>query len=591
MENPLSSITWNASQADLNVTYSFFTEGVTVENDGESFTSTSIDPFVMGQIVSVFETISQYTSLTFTAATDDTDFRIMLSTDFEEETDGFMNPPGETNAGLGIFKAAPNSLFETGAYNYSVVIHEVLHGLGLAHPHDDGGGSDIMNGVTEDFDDYGDFDLNQGVYTVMTYNDGFPLGVPAPDSKEYGFPTGPMALDVAALQAKYGANATWASSDNAYEIVGTNAVGTGWTTIWDTAGSDRIFYDGSSNATIDLRPATLEYEVGGGGFVSSVEGIAGGYTIANGVTIENATGGSGDDMITGNALANMLMGNDGADMLFGGAGNDMLDGGNSMDTAMFSGGQNSYTLQFSKTGTTITDRRASEDGTDTLVSIENLQFADESFDIGIRSGAVGLTQDEYELISDLYIAYFDRAPAAKGLLYWATELENGMSIPEIAKSFFVQPETQSQYASLLNEDGSLINTQAFVTAVFQNVLGREPTSQYWVNELDNNPDITPAIFILAVLNGARAVTGGAQDVAYLEAKTDIGVYFSAIKGLSDHDDAVAVMNIFDGSESSVTAAVSEIDRLHTEALDPTDGGFLIELVGVVDNPFDMTMAA
>ena len=32
----------------------------------------------------------------------------------------------------------------------------------------------------------------------------------------------------------------------------------------------------------------------------------GGFTIANGVTIENATGGSGNDTLTGNSAANVL---------------------------------------------------------------------------------------------------------------------------------------------------------------------------------------------------------------------------------------------------------------------------------------------
>ena len=40
---------------------------------------------------------------------------------------------------------------------------------------------------------------------------------------------------------------------------------------------------GNGATTIDLRAATLQYEVGGGGFVSFVAGIHGGFTIASGV--------------------------------------------------------------------------------------------------------------------------------------------------------------------------------------------------------------------------------------------------------------------------------------------------------------------
>jgi hypothetical protein len=54
--------------------------------------------------------------------------------------------------------------------------------------------------------------------------------------------------------------------------------------------------------------------------------------IAYGVTIENAIGGTGDDVITGNDANNRLDGNSGNDTLLGGAGNDTLFGGAGNDT-------------------------------------------------------------------------------------------------------------------------------------------------------------------------------------------------------------------------------------------------------------------
>jgi hypothetical protein len=208
-----------------------------------------------------------------------------------------------------------------------------------------------------------------------------------------------------------------------------------------------------------------------------------------------------------------------------------------------------------------------------------------NFDLRAVGGIVNNSQEDIEALVELYIAYFDRAPAAEGLGYWGTRFDDGMTLPEIAESFFVQPETQRTYDTFLNDEGGLIDTGAFVKAVFNNVLGRDPSGPYWVNELDNNPEITPAIFILALLNGAKGVTGGASDKAYLETKTDIGVYFAAIKGLSHRDDTISVMNLYDGSAASVTAAVDEIDRLHLEAGYPYAGEFLMPLVGVIDDPF------
>ena len=56
----------------------------------------------------------------------------------------------------------------------------------------------------------------------------------------------------------------------------------------------------SRDARIDLTAATLDYSPTGAGVVSYAQGIFGGYTIANGVVIENAAGSSGNDVLIGN---------------------------------------------------------------------------------------------------------------------------------------------------------------------------------------------------------------------------------------------------------------------------------------------------
>jgi hypothetical protein len=296
-------------------------------------------------------------------------------------------------------------------------------------------------------------------------------------------------------------------------------------------------------------------------------------------------GTSDPDEILGTLGADTINGQGSDDVLRGNGGNDIIDGGVGFDTAVYSGSQNDYTVQLSADGVTVTDRVAGRDGIDDLIDVDNLRFSDGDFNIDIRTGAADLPAEDFAAIVELYIAYFNRAPASKGLLYWADRLEDGMPLPKIAESFFVQPETQNTYAEYLDENGKLNDTEAFVKAVFNNVLGRDPYGPYWINELDNNPAITPAIFILAVLNGAKAPTGGAEDREFLANKTDIGIYFSAIKGLSDYDDTISVMNLFDGTEESVDAAVAAMDAIYEEALDPNTGEFLMPLVGVVDDPF------
>jgi Ca2+-binding RTX toxin-like protein len=185
--------------------------------------------------------------------------------------------------------------------------------------------------------------MNQGVFTTMTYNDGFPLQPGGSFSNsQFGAQATPMPLDIALLQQKYGADPNTNSGNNTYTLVDANAVGTRYVGIWDTGGVDEIVYSGSRNTVIDLRPATLLNAQGGGGYVSYATGIWGGYVIAAGVTIENATGGLGSDTLTGNDAANVLTGNFGDDVLRGGAGADTLIGGDGNDTLDDTVGLNTY---------------------------------------------------------------------------------------------------------------------------------------------------------------------------------------------------------------------------------------------------------
>ncbi len=229
-----------------------------------------------------------------------------------------------------------------GGYGYLTVLHEMGHVLGLGHPHESSSGDTVLPGVTSPFDDYGTYDLNQSIYTIMSYNDGWPSEYPTHNPfngfETYGYAMTPAALDIAAIQAIYGANMGHATGNDTYLLPDSNTGGTGWTTIWDAGGMDEISAEGSTrDFTIDLRAATLTGP-NAGGFVSYSSGIKGGITIANGVTVEHATGGNGDDTVQGNGAANRLTGNDGNDSLLGGGGADTLDGGAGADVLNGGGG-------------------------------------------------------------------------------------------------------------------------------------------------------------------------------------------------------------------------------------------------------------
>jgi hypothetical protein len=355
--------------------------------------------------------------------------------------------------------------------------------------------------------------------------------------------------------------------------------------------------DGENIIIVDTLPgATVRVNPNGGGETANriFTGASDDF-VRGGDLAELINGGGDNDTLEGENGNDSLVGEGGNDRLEGGSGNDLVNGGVGIDTAVFSGAQSAYTLTLSANSTVIQDRRGDGNGQDTLIGIELLDFDTgffdgAPFDLQQFGGPTGLSAPDFESFIELYIAYFNRAPDAVGLNFWGTAFANGVTLQQSASFFIDQPETRETYPS------DLSNTDV-ATAVYNNVLGRIPDQagfDFWVDALDSG-GVSRDQFILAILGGAKAAppAGATQDFinqqladqAYLANKTDIGAYFAVHKGMSDVDNASAAMAIFDGSGTSVTAAVAQIDTFHNAALNPNSGEFLMPIVGVLDDPF------
>ncbi|MBV9372436.1 MAG: M10 family metallopeptidase C-terminal domain-containing protein, partial [Alphaproteobacteria bacterium] len=224
-----------------------------------------------------------------------------------------------------------------GLSEFRTLMHEIGHAVGLKHPFGDssgeGGGAPMP------------IDRDRGEFTVMSYmrNSTF---------DDAGAPQTLMMYDIAALQHLYGANFATRSGDTVYRW--NPAAGQMWVngvaeslspanrilmTVWDGGGEDS--YDFSLYATdlrVDLRPGgwsiTDPAQLSTMGDGEKAYGNVFNALLFGGdprSLIENAIGGSGNDLIVGNQAANRLEGGAGADRLEGGEGGDRLLGGDGAD--------------------------------------------------------------------------------------------------------------------------------------------------------------------------------------------------------------------------------------------------------------------
>ncbi len=260
--------------------------------------------------------------------------------------------------------------WSAGEFNYSLLMHEIGHALGLKHPFED---SPVLTGAADSLQ-----------YTVMSYTNAahslYGYITSSGNSRfynyEYIYPDTPMVDDIAAIQYLYGANTSYMTGNNTYTFDSSTPF---LRTIWDAGGTDTISVANfSAGCTIDLQAghyssitiASASTSGFSGAQLPTYDGTDN-LGIAYGCVIENAIGGSGNDL---------LIGNDADNSLTGGAGNDTLQGGLGNDTAAFSGLSSAATITYNavtKQATIVT----AAGGTDTLADIEYASFSDKVVDL------------------------------------------------------------------------------------------------------------------------------------------------------------------------------------------------------------------
>ncbi|HDL8055006.1 TPA: M10 family metallopeptidase [Yersinia enterocolitica] len=197
------------------------------------------------------------------------------------------------------YNASDHQNSDTLNYSGRVLIHEIGHSLGLRHTHD--------NDYTEQT-------------SVMSYLPAYESGA----NYRGHYASTPQMYDIAAIQYLYGANMHTHTGNTVYGF-NSNSQRDYFTAntadaplifcVWDAAGNDTFDFSGyQQDQLLNLNA----------GDFSNIGGLTGNVSIAYGVVIENAIGGSGNDKIIGNSVDNILTGNGGCDQLWGKGGSNIF---------------------------------------------------------------------------------------------------------------------------------------------------------------------------------------------------------------------------------------------------------------------------
>jgi methionine-rich copper-binding protein CopC len=230
---------------------------------------------------------------------------------------------------------------------------------------------------TPELIDLGIFDIRISAKDIAGASsaDTFRLTVAPPDT---------VSPTVTAFSPADGALGVAVGSNIVFTFSEAVAKGAGAITLKTADGATVATYDASASAnlsisgnTLTINPsADLSYSTG-----YRVEFAAG--------TIKDMAGNNyaGSTNYNFNTLADPVnqtfTGTAASESFTGGTGNDTIDGAGGTDTAAYSGKITDYFIKYNRALgiATITDHRANADGTDSLKSIEKLQFADKTFDL------------------------------------------------------------------------------------------------------------------------------------------------------------------------------------------------------------------
>lgn len=171
------------------------------------------------------------------------------------------------------------------------------------------------------------------------------------------------------------------------------------------------------------------------------------------------------------------------------------------------------------------------------------------------------TADYNSVVQAIYVSYFGRPADKFGYASFKAQLD-GLRAPTTARALTDAYKTNSDMRSLIDSFGSSAesaalygsaasDTTAFVTAIYNNLLNRNPDFAglaFWVNAI-NSGDLTRANASLSIMAGAtdNMTPQGRIDAAIVAAKVAVATTFT------DHIDTGIEVSAYSGDAAAATA--------------------------------------
>ncbi len=136
------------------------------------------------------------------------------------------------------------------------------------------------------------------------------------------------------------------------------------------------------------------------------------------------------------------------------------------------------------------------------------------------------TYTNAELVAQIYIGFYDRAPDPVGLQYWIGRLEAGVSVQDIGDSFAASPEASDTYPYF--KFPGLLSPDDFLAQVYQNVFGRDIDDDgldYYKARLESGESVG-SVMASILGNAATNDDGEFPDQGVLANKVAVGLYWA-----------------------------------------------------------------